>query len=48
MTTEQKIEKLRELIKEIDSYNEQIFMYEIDHINLKMLKDEVFDILRTL
>lgn len=46
--TVQKVERLRELIKEIDSYDECIFMYEIDHINLKMLKDEVFEILRTL
>lgn len=45
---EEKIERLRELIKEIDSYDECVFMYEIDHINLKMLKDEVFEILRTL
>lgn len=45
---EEKINRLRELIKEIDSYNDAIFMYEIDKINLKMLKDEVFEILRTL
>ena len=47
-TTEEKIARLRELIKEIDSYNDCVFMYEIDHINLNMLKDEVFEILRTL
>ena len=45
---EEKINRLRELIKEIDSYDEVIFMYEIDRINLQMLKDEVFEILRTL
>ena len=47
-TLEQKIERLRELIKEIDSYNDCLFMYEIDHMRLKMAKDEVFEILRTL
>ncbi len=45
---EQKIERLKELIKEIDSYDDCLFMYEIDHIHLKMAKDEVFEILRTL
>lgn len=45
---EEKINRLRELIKEIDSYNDTVFMYEIDKINLKMLKDEVFEIFRTL
>lgn len=45
---EEKIERLRELIREIDSYDDCLFMYEIDHINLKMAKDEVFEILRTL
>ena len=45
---EEKIERLRELIKEIDSYDDCLFMYEIDHINLQMAKDEVFEILRTL
>lgn len=46
--TVEKVERLKELIREIDSYDECIFMYEIDHINLEMLKDEVFEILRTL
>lgn len=45
---EEKINRLRELVKEIDSYNDVIFMYEIDAINLQMLKDEVWEILRTL
>lgn len=47
-TLNQKIERLKELIKEIDSYDDCLFMYEIDHINLRMAKDEVFEILRTL
>lgn len=45
---EEKINRLRELVKEIDSYDDAIFMYEIDRINLQMLKDEVWEILRTL
>lgn len=45
---EEKINRLRGLIKEIDSYDGVLFMYDIDKINLQMLKDEVFEILRTL
>lgn len=45
---EEKINRLRELIKEIYSYDDVIFMYEIDKMNLKMLKDEIFEILMTL
>lgn len=45
---EEKINRLKELIKEIDSYNDVVFMYEIDRINLQTLKDKVFDIIRTL
>lgn len=45
---EEKINRLRELIKEIDSYNDLLFMYDGDKIDLQMLKDEVWEILRTL
>ena len=45
---EEKINRLRELIKEIDSYNNLLFMYDGDRIDLQMLKNEVWEILRTL
>lgn len=44
----EKINRLRELVKEIDSYNDLLFMYDGDRIDLQMLKDELWEILRTL
>lgn len=45
---EEKIKRIREIVKEIDSYNDLLFMYEGDRIDLQMLKDELWEILRTL
>lgn len=48
MTLEEKIERLRELSKEIKKYEDIVPLYQGDHIDLAMLKDEVFEIIGTL
>lgn len=45
---EEKIKRIRELVKEIESYNDLLFMYDGDRIDLQMLKDELWEILKTL
>lgn len=43
-----KVEKLREISKEIKEYEDLLFMYEGDVIDLELLKKEVFEIIATL
>ena len=45
---EKKIEKIRELVKEIKSYDELLYMYEGDKIGLDILKQELWELLQEL
>ena len=45
---EKKIEKIRELVKEIKSYDELLYMYEGDKIDLDILKQELWELLQEL
>ena len=45
---EKKIEKIRELVKEIKSYDELLYMYERDKIDLDILKQELWELLQEL
>lgn len=45
---EDKIEKIRELVKEIKSYNDVLFMYECDKIDLDIKKQELWELLQNL
>lgn len=44
----EKVERLREISKEIKEYEDLLFMYEGDKIDLELLKKEVFEIIATL
>lgn len=44
----EKVSRLKDLAKEIKAYDETLFMYEGDRIDLSMLKDEVFEIIQEL
>ena len=45
---EDKIEKIRELVKEIKSYDDVLFMYEGDKIDLNIKKQELWELLQNL
>lgn len=45
---EDKIEKIRELVKEIKSYDDVLFMYEGDKIDLDIKKQELWELLQNL
>lgn len=45
---EDKIKRLKEIIKEIDRIENLMYQREGDRIDLHMYKEEVFEILRTL
>ena len=42
------IEKIRELVKEIKTYDEVLFMYEGDRIDLELKKQELWELLQKL
>lgn len=44
----EKVERLREISKEIKELEDLLFMYERDKIDLALLKKEVFEIIATL
>lgn len=44
----EKVERLREISKEIKELDDLLFMYERDKIDLALLKKEVFEIIATL
>lgn len=45
---DEKIQEIRRLVKEIKSYDDVLFMYEGDRIDLEMNKQELWDLLQTL
>lgn len=45
---DEKIQEIRRLVKEIKSYDDVLFMYEGDKIDLEMNKQELWDLLQTL
>lgn len=45
---EDKIERIRELVKEIKSYDDVLFMYEGDKIDLDIKKQELWELLQNL
>lgn len=45
---DEKIQEIRRLVKEIRSYDDVLFMYEGDKIDLEMNKQELWDLLQTL
>lgn len=45
---EEKIERLKEIVKELDEYDNALFLYEGDYIDISMLKSEMMDIIRSL
>lgn len=47
-TQDEKIQEIRRLVKEIKSYDDILFMYEGDKIDLEMNKQELWDLLQTL
>lgn len=42
---EEKINKIRDLVKEINSYNNVLYMYEGDKIDLDIKKQELWELL---
>lgn len=42
---EEKINKIRDLVKEINSYNDVLYMYEGDKIDLDIKKQELWELL---
>lgn len=44
----EKVSRLKEIVKEIKSYDDILYMYEIDKIDLQLLKNEVFEIIQEL
>ena len=44
----EKVSRLKEIAKEIKSYDDILYIYEIDKIDLQLLKDEVFEIIQEL
>lgn len=47
-TQDEKVQEIRRLVKEIRSYDDVLFMYEGDRIDLEMNKQELWDLLQTL
>ena len=45
---EEKINQIRELVREIKSYDDVLYMYEGDKIDLEIKKQELWDLLQTL
>lgn len=45
---EEKIKQIRELVKEIKSYDNVLYMYEGDKIDLKIKKQELWELLQIL
>lgn len=45
---DEKIQEIRRLVKEIRSYDDVLFMYEGDRIDLEMNKQELWDLLQKL
>lgn len=45
---EEKLERIRELVKEIKSYEDELFLYECDWINLEIAKNDLWELLQTL
>lgn len=45
---DEKIQEIRRLVKEIRSYDDVLFMYEGDKIDLEMNKQELWDLLQKL
>lgn len=45
---EEKINKIRDLVKEINSYNDVLYMYEADKIDLDIKKQELWELLQIL
>lgn len=44
----EKVSRLKEIAKEIKLYDDMLYMYEGDKIDLQLLKDEVFEIIQEL
>ena len=44
----EKVSRLKEIAKEIKSYDDILYMYEIDKIDLQLLKNVVFEIIQEL
>ena len=47
MKIEEKIEEIRKLVKEINSYDDLLFMYEGDRIDLECTKYELWELCKT-
>ena len=45
---EEKIKQIKDLIREIKSYDDVLFMYEGDKIDLEIKKQELWEILKKL
>lgn len=45
---EEKIKQIKDLVREIKSYDDVLFMYEGDKINLEIKKQELWDLLQKL
>ncbi len=45
---EEKINQIRELVREIKSYDNVLYMYEEDKIDLEIKKQELWDLLQKL
>lgn len=45
---EEKIKQIKDLIREIKSYDDVLFMYEGDKIDLEIKKQELWDLLQKL
>ena len=45
---EEKINQIRELVREIKSYDDVLYMYEGDKIDFEMKKQELWDLLQKL
>ncbi len=45
---EEKIKQIKDLVKEIKSYDDALFMYEGDKIDLEIKKQELWDLLQKL
>lgn len=45
---EEKINKIRDLVKEINSYNDVLYMYEGNKIDLDIKKQELWELLQIL
>lgn len=45
---EEKIKRIKDLVREIKSYDDVLFMYEGDKIDLEIKKQELWDLLQKL